>query len=78
MTVDDERVLMLCALRKGVAPAQLCSVGGVVLRIRLRCQHCFTATHNHAHRDGGVHVSEIACRWAKTAAKTSASNRSER
>ena len=43
MTVDDERVLMLRALRKGVAPAQLCSVGGVVMRIRLRCQHCSAA-----------------------------------
>ena len=31
MTVDDERVLMLCALRKGVAPAQLCSVGTVLV-----------------------------------------------
>ena len=35
MTVDDERVLMLRALRKRVAPGQLCSVGTVlVLTVR--------------------------------------------
>lgn len=31
MTVDDERVLMLRALRTGVAPDQVCSVGTVLV-----------------------------------------------